>query len=361
METRLLRPMDPPPGDDPALREAARLLRAGRLVAFPTETVYGLGADATSAAAVESVYVAKGRPADNPCIVHLADARYLGEVAASVPDSARRLADRFWPGPLTLVLPAAALARRAVTRGLDTIAVRVPDHPVAHALLVQVGIPLVAPSANRSGRPSPTRAEHVLTDLGGRIDAVLDGGPCRVGIESTVLDMAHDEPALLRPGAIEVGELEAVLGQRVVVGRRTALARSPGTRYRHYAPAAALVLLRDQTAVAAVRAILAEFASDFAVAWLATLTVPPAPGSLARSVDRRAPGALEHALYDDLRALDREGCEVVFVEAPLGRGAALDRLERASALPLSAADVADLDDLRARLRALIARDAGPRA
>jgi len=359
METRLLHPEDPPAGDDPALREAVRLLRAGRLVAFPTETVYGLGADATSVAAVESIYAAKGRPADNPCIVHIADAAALRDVVAAVPDAARALAERFWPGPLTLVLPATERLRRSVTRGLDTVAVRVPDHGIALALLARVGVPLVAPSANRSGRPSPTRAAHVLADLGGRIDAVLDGGACRVGIESTVLDLAHDEPALLRPGAIGVAAIEQALGAPVVSGRRSALARSPGTRYRHYAPDATLVLLRDEAAVAAGRGLVSDFAQEYATAWLATRTAPPDVPPGVTVLDRRDPGALEHALYDDLRALDDQGVALVFVEAPCAGAAALDRLERASALPVSAGDVVHRDDLRTRLRATLGRT--PRA
>lgn len=223
---------------DADIDHAAELLRAGQLVAFPTETVYGLGADAFSAEAVAAVYRAKERPADNPLIVHLANSAAM-ERCALVNDAARRLASMFMPGPLTLVLPALDAVPEIVRAGLFTVALRVPDHSVARALIERSG-PLVAPSANRSGRPSPTRAEHVMSDLGGRIAAVLDGGPCRVGIESTVLDLSGDEPLLLRPGIVSREEIESVLGLPVRLlagGDDEAARRSPGTRHRHYAPA----------------------------------------------------------------------------------------------------------------------------
>lgn len=222
---------------DSDIDRAAELLRAGELVAFPTETVYGLGADTFNARAVSAVYRAKERPADNPLIVHLAASSDL-ERCAVVDERARCLASALMPGPLTLVLPALASVPEIVRAGLGTVALRVPDHSVALSLLARSG-PLVAPSANRSGRPSPTRAEHVLADLGGRIAGVLDGGACRVGIESTVLDLSGAEPLLLRPGIVGREEIEAVLGEPVALLRSAgsdAARRSPGTRYRHYAP-----------------------------------------------------------------------------------------------------------------------------
>lgn len=218
-----------------AIERGARLLRAGEVVAFPTETVYGLGADALNAEAIAKVFVAKGRPSDNPLIVHvagIADLRSCGVLD----DRAERLAHTFMPGPLTLVVlsnPSIPLIARA---GLQTVALRIPAHPVAAALITKSG-PLVAPSANLSGHPSPTRAEHVYDDLSGRISAVIDGGPCRVGIESTVVDLSGEQAAILRPGIISVTEIEEVLGEPLLIASRTGdVPLAPGMKYRHYAP-----------------------------------------------------------------------------------------------------------------------------
>src|SRR5690348_13744143 len=206
-------PLDPSSANLEAIAEAARILRAGGLVAFPTETVYGLGANALDASAVARIFAAKGRPANNPLIIHIADASDVRKVVADWPESAGRLAERFWPGPLTLVLPRCDAVPDAVTAGGPTVAVRVPAHPVAQALVRAAGVPIAAPSANRSMELSPTRAEHVLRGLDGRIDVLLDGGPTAGGIESTVLDLTATPPRLLRPGLIGVAELEAVLGR----------------------------------------------------------------------------------------------------------------------------------------------------
>jgi L-threonylcarbamoyladenylate synthase len=223
------------PADAAAITRAADLLRAGRLVAFPTETVYGLGANALDAAAVARLFAAKGRPATNPLIVHVASPAEVPAVAAAWPEAAAQLAAAFWPGPLTLVLPKADAVPVAVTAGGPTVAVRCPDHPVALALLREAGVPVAAPSANRSGELSPTTAAHVLKSLGGRVDAVLDGGPCRRGLESTVLDVTGPVPRVLRPGPVTVPMLETVVGP-VAVGAQPGTARSPGLQSQHYAP-----------------------------------------------------------------------------------------------------------------------------
>lgn len=238
------------------IERAAEVLRSGGLVAFPTETVYGLGANALDAAAVRRIFEAKGRPADDPVIVHLASADELGRVARRVPAVARRLAEAFWPGPLTLLLPRAAAVPLEVTAGLDTVGVRVPDHPVALALISAAGVPIAAPSANRFGHTSPTLAEHVLADLEGRVDVVLDAGPTPYGVESTVLDLSSGRPRVLRPGGVSVEALEQVLGRRVGVGRRGGPGRSPGMLARHYAPSARLELFEgpSEAALAAMRA-----------------------------------------------------------------------------------------------------------
>src|SRR5512137_2047426 len=231
---------------------AAEVLRRGGLVAFPTETVYGLGADALNADAVKQIFVAKGRPLDNPIIVHIASVADLKALTSHVPERASLLIDRFWPGPLTLILQKSPDVPDDVTGGLGTVAVRMPQNKIALALIKALGHPIAAPSANLSGRPSGTTAEHVLQDFAGKIDMILDGGPVTVGVESTVLDLSRKPPAILRPGAITQEDLEPLLG-RVVMGRGAeSKKRSPGTRYRHYSPKArvTLVELGDKTAIA---------------------------------------------------------------------------------------------------------------
>jgi L-threonylcarbamoyladenylate synthase len=221
------------------IAEATDILRRGGLVAFPTETVYGLGADATNAAAVAKIFAAKGRPPTNPLIVHVADAAAARRYATEWPPAAAHLAERFWPGPLTLVLPKSPDIVPAVTAGLNTVGLRVPDHPVALQLLREFGGAVAAPSANRSNRVSPTTAEHVREELGNEVDLVLDGGPCRVGIESTVLDLTTDRPTLLRPGGVSREQIEEVIGGvdvRDAAAGAAAPARSPGLQPMHYAP-----------------------------------------------------------------------------------------------------------------------------
>jgi L-threonylcarbamoyladenylate synthase len=304
-----------------ALLPAAERLRRGGIVAFPTETVYGLGAHAFDGAAVERVFAAKGRPADNPLIVHLDDRDHLPRVAARVPPLAVALARRWWPGPLTVVVEARPDLPRVVTGGLDTVAVRVPDHPVALALLRAAGVPVAAPSANRSGRPSPTSAQHVLDDLGDAVDLVVDAGPCRVGLESTVVDARGAHPVVLREGAVTREDLAAV-------GAAEASAHSPGTRYRHYAPACRVEIAAAGAAVAAAEARAAEGARVGLVA----RRHAPAPVEMIATYD--APDDLARVLYDALRAAEHAGVDVLVVEAVaedgLGR-AVMDRLRRAAA------------------------------
>ncbi|MBN8917058.1 MAG: threonylcarbamoyl-AMP synthase [Rhizobiales bacterium] len=310
-----------------AVDDAARLLAAGGLVAFPTETVYGLGADAANPDAVAALYAAKGRPAFNPLIAHTADAaaaRRLGLFN----DAAALLAERFWPGPMTLVVPFAGgagvcdLARA----GLDTVGLRVPSHPDARALLAAFGGAVVAPSANRSGHVSPTQAGHVMDDLSGRIDAVLDGGPTPVGVESTIVDCTGADPVLLRPGGLAREEIEAALGRPLLlpVSDSDAAPLAPGRLASHYAPRAALRL--DAGAVAPGEALL-----TFAGAR------PPGSAGAAVVLDLSPAGSLTEAaarLYGALRSLDAAGVDAIAV-VPLpreGLGEAIaDRLARAAA------------------------------
>lgn len=233
---------------DEELKEASAVIRSGGLVAFPTETVYGLGGDATNPEASRKIYAAKGRPSDNPLIVHIADFSQLRNIVAEVPQEAEKLAEAFWPGPLTMILRKNDVIPYETTGGLDTVAIRMPSHPVARAFLQDSGCMIAAPSANTSGRPSPTTAQHVWGDLHGKIEILLDGGPVGIGIESTIVDLSEERPMILRPGFITQEMLSAVLGD---VGVDPGLAsenskqppKAPGMRYRHYAPKAALTLV----------------------------------------------------------------------------------------------------------------------
>lgn len=230
------------------ISEAAELIKAGQLVAFPTETVYGLGADATNETAVKQVYLAKGRPSDNPLIVHIADVETVKKYAASLSSDALKLMDAFWPGPLTLIFKLKPnVLSPAVTGGLDTAAFRFPDNQATLALIKAAGVPMVGPSANTSGKPSPTTAEHVLHDLSGKIAAVVDDGPTRVGVESTVLDMSVETPTILRPGGVSKDEIEAVLAHPINdeqhhVGIKE-VPKAPGMKYKHYAPNAQVYIV----------------------------------------------------------------------------------------------------------------------
>jgi L-threonylcarbamoyladenylate synthase len=306
------------PAHDAFIEEGGALLRAGRLVAFPTETVYGLGADATNDRAVAAIFEAKGRPSFNPLIVHVA-APAETEALVQVDERARAVMARFWPGPLTLVLPRQkdSPVSLLASAGLDTIAVRLPDHPVAHALIKAAGRPLAAPSANRSGAVSPTLAEHVAESLGARVGLILDGGPCRVGVESTVLDLSGERPALLRPGGVPVEALEAALGCALIRPTDSPDApKSPGMLESHYAPGLSVRL--NATEIRPGEALLAI-------------------GEAAGTLNLSPSGDLEEAaanLFAMLRALDRpEFTGIAIMPIPEhGLGLAInDRLRRAAA------------------------------
>ncbi len=312
------------------------MVRAGGLVVFPTETVYGLGANALDAAAVKGIFTAKGRPANNPVIVHVADVDRVREVAASWPDSAALLADRFWPGPLTLVLPRCERLPDAVTAGGPTVAVRIPAHPVALALLHAASLPIAAPSANRSTELSPTRAEHVLRGLDGRIDVLLDGGQTAGGIESTVLDLTAQPPRLLRPGLIGVAALEAIVGPVMRERALTAAApnesqplRSPGLMPRHYAPRTPLECVEGNGA-ARVASLLAE---GRRVGWVTFSDSPnPYPEVMARRLPSD-PAGYAARLYAVLHELDVAGLDRIVVTLPPHGDewlAVRDRLQRAA-------------------------------
>jgi L-threonylcarbamoyladenylate synthase len=314
---------------DPAVvRRAAEVIRAGGLVAFPTETVYGLGANALDAAAVACIFAAKGRPATNPVIVHVADADQVRDVAAEWPESAAKLAAKFWPGPLTLVVPRRPEVPDIVTAGGPTVALRCPAHVVARELIWEAGVPVAAPSANRSTELSPTRAEHVLKRLGGRIDLILDGGPCSRGIESTVVDVTGGAVRVLRPGPITVPMLEEVVGP-VETGGEAArgVARSPGQMPKHYSPRTKLRLVEPDV----------DFGENFCEDWLEALALGVRVGTLSLF----GPGAMPDdparyaaELYSRLHELDAQGLDLILVEMPPDTpewAAVRDRLTRAAA------------------------------
>lgn len=318
MPTRLVTPNAPEPS---IIAEAAAHLRAGRLVAFPTETVYGLGANAMDPAAVARIYEAKGRPAYNPLIVHLASAADVHAVAADWPPAAARLADAFWPGPLTIVVQRHPDVPDAVTAGLGFVAVRVPSHPVARALIAAARVPVAAPSANRSTELSPTRASHVERSLGDRVAMILDGGPTTVGIESTVVDVSGGRPVLLRPGTVTRAALESVIGPVDLPGAQPGAGEarsSPGQMERHYAPRAR-VLLFDAADAADVAAALG--AARQSGARTGMLTWQGAESLAADVADERIalpsdPAAYARGLYAALHELDDRGCSVVAVARP---------------------------------------------
>lgn len=314
------------PSDPGAIAVAAALLRDGRLVAFPTETVYGLGADALNPKAVARVFETKGRPRFDPLIVHVADYGQLGEIIADFPPKAKALAKRFWPGPLTLVLPKKKAVPDVVTAGLATVAVRIPAHPVAVELIREAQVPIAAPSANRFGRLSPTGAAAVNEELDDTVDLVLDGGPCRVGIESTIISFADKEPLLLRPGGLGVEEVEAVIGPLVIPARTDVRPLSPGRLPRHYAPRTPLALWSGENLPIDGRKI-----------GLLAFGPPPNPERfiavevLSRSGDLKEAAA---NLFGALRRLDRLGLDLILAQPVTDRGIGLainDRLLRASA------------------------------
>jgi L-threonylcarbamoyladenylate synthase len=334
VQTELLR-VNPVHPEAEAIARAAEVLRSGRLVAFPTETVYGLGANALDAAAVARIFAAKERPAANPVIVHVPDAAAVRSLVTAWPESAERLAARFWPGPLTLILPRSTAIPDIVTAGGPTVAIRVPAHPVARALLEQAGVPIAAPSANRASRLSPTLAAHVLGDLDGRIDLLLDGGPTSGGVESTVLDLSGATPCLLRPGLVSPAQLEAVVGpvtRRATIGSGTDPLPSPGMMARHYAPQTPVECLLP----AAVQKRIAELAAQgMRVGWLAFPAEPtPAAAGVRRVTMPNLAAAYAACLYAVLHDLDAAGLERIIVTLPPEGDDWLmihDRLARASA------------------------------
>lgn len=334
MNTMLL-PADHP--DTPVL--AAELIKSGALVALPTETVYGLGANGLDPEAVARIFQVKGRPGDNPLILHLTGADQIAQFCHDVPETAYRLAERFWPGPLTMVLPAKPNVPKRTTGGLDTVAVRCPDCAITRKIIALSGVPIAAPSANLSGKPSTTTAQHVLDDHNGKIPAVVDGGPCAVGVESTIIDLTGDTPRLLRPGGITPEQLREVLGEIVIDEAVTAqlspdaVAKAPGMKYRHYAPQEPVVIVAGEREVAA-RYIRAHMRKEDRVLCFEEelpLYAGCNPLSYGREDD---PDSLGAGLFAALRILDDPHIHQVYARCPKGEGVAFavqNRLKKAAA------------------------------
>lgn len=317
---------------------AAKLLKSGQLVGIPTETVYGLAANALNGEAVASIFAAKGRPQDNPLIVHIASLDALPALVRSIPEKAMALAAHYWPGPLTMIFPRADCIPQEVCAGLDTVAIRMPSHPIACELIRRSGCPLAAPSANRSGIPSPTLASHVMEDMQGRIAAVVDGGECSVGVESTVVDMTRDVPRLLRPGGITpemlrlvVGEIEidSAVTHQLEAGRTAA---SPGMKYKHYSPNARVILVKGaaDTYCSYVNAHAGEVGT-FALCFEEDRNVLKVP--VVTYGHRNNSREQARCLFDALRRLDEQGARIAYAAAPAKDGLGLavyNRLLRAA-------------------------------
>lgn len=326
-----------------AIEQAAGIIRTGGLVAFPTETVYGLGADALMPGAAQKIYEAKGRPSDNPLIVHISDFEALTRIAAHIPPAARKLADAFWPGPLTMIFRKTPEVPYETTGGLETVAVRMPDHPVALALIRESGGYIAAPSANTSGKPSPTCAGHVISDLDGKVDMVLDGGQVGIGIESTIVDLSVEPPMILRPGFITSGMLMPVIGSvqddpSLTSEDASVRPKAPGMKYRHYAPKADLILVEGN--LVAVSQKINEFIAELGKAGkkagviCTDESVGQYHGAVVKSIgSRKDPSSIAHNLYAVLREFDDIDVDCIFSESFSADGfgqAVMNRLYKAA-------------------------------
>lgn len=321
---------------------AARLIREGELVALPTETVYGLGANGLSEAAVDKIYEAKGRPKDNPMILHVTGMEQVESLCYSIPESAYRLAEAFWPGPLTMILPAREIIPKRTTGGLSTVAVRCPDNAVTRQVIALSGVPIAAPSANLSGKPSTTTAQHVLHDHDGKIAAVIDGGACRVGVESTIVDLTETPARLLRPGGITPAQLCSILGELTVDKAVTAelrpdeVARAPGMKYRHYAPQCQVVIVSGSREKAASYIHRHYRAGDRVLCFQEELPLYAGCDPLSYGLEADV-NTLSAGLFSALRELDDPAVHIVYARCPEGDGVAYavqNRLKKAAAFQI---------------------------
>ena len=334
METKLWKA----PLSDEQFDQAAAIIRDGGLLGIPTETVYGLGANALNADACRHIYEAKGRPQDNPLIIHIPEASWLPRYCREVPDSAYLLAERFWPGPLTMILPRADIVPLRTTGGLETVGVRCPNHPITLEIIRRAGVPIAAPSGNTSGRPSPTTAQHMVEDMWGKIDGIVDGGPCGVGVESTIIDLTCEPPRLLRPGGLPLEALEEVLGTVIVDKAVTAepekgvKPRAPGMAYRHYAPKAPVTVISgdpDKSA-AYIQSHLTAQAGVICFHEYTSLFDGHIVHDLGSAADKAEQA---RHVFDALRTFDDTDVTEIFAQCPDGTGLGLaveNRLKKAA-------------------------------
>ena len=334
METAILQAEHPQ-----CAKTAAELIKQGQLVALPTETVYGLGADGLNPEAVAKIFEAKGRPQDNPLILHIADPKDLETLCHHIPESAYTLAEKFWPGPLTMVLPAKDIVPKCTTAGLPTVAVRCPDCDITRQIIALSGVPIAAPSANLSGKPSTTTAQHVLDDHNGKIPLIVDGGACRVGVESTIVDLTEDTPRLLRPGGVTPEQLKAVLGELIVDKAVTAqidkdaVVKAPGMKYKHYAPQCQVVIVSGSREKAAEYIHKYFIPGDRVLCFAEELPLYAGCDPLSYGLESDV-ATLSAGLFDALRQLDDPGIHKVYARCPVGGGVAYavqNRLKKAAA------------------------------
>jgi L-threonylcarbamoyladenylate synthase len=326
METKIIK-LNKNNFNEEELQEASDILKKGGLVAFPTETVYGLGADGLNSEASGKIYAAKGRPSDNPLILHIAHIGALKDLTAECPEVGVKLADAFWPGPLTMIFKKSKAVPYNTTGGLETVAIRMPSHPIAYELIRRSGVYIAAPSANISGRPSPTMAEHVIEDMNGRIEMIIDGGMVDIGLESTIVDLTGKIPTILRPGYITATMLEAVVGpvnyDKAVLAKKAdanIVPKAPGMKYKHYAPKGDLTILEGTTeaVIKAINKFAAEkIAEGFKVGIIATdETLSRYPKGMVKSIGtRKDEDTIAHGLFQILREFDDEGAEYIYTES----------------------------------------------
>lgn len=344
MKTKIIKvnPFNP---ERELIEEAAKLIIVGEIVVFPTETVYGLGADATNSSAVKKIFIAKGRPADNPIIVHISSLDELELVASRIPEKVYELAKKFWPGPLTFVLHRNPLIASEVSAGLDTVAVRCPSHPVARELIRISNKPIAAPSANKSGKPSPTRVEHVIDDFKDEIPLIIDAGPTLYGVESTVIDMTKEPPVLLRPGAMPIEEIEKYVGKIIItdfargIGEFEGKALSPGMKYRHYSPNKPLILVEGENKVGKIRELLKENPNSGLILTKETAKFFEDHKEVIVIGSKDNLFEIAYNLFSSLRLMDKKDVDIIIAEGVEEKGiglAVMNRLRKAASKKIKA-------------------------
>lgn len=331
MQTKILR-VNPRNPSISQIRQAAKTIRSGDVVAFPTETVYGLGANALDSKSVRKIFAAKGRPSDNPLIVHISDITEIGILADNIPNMAYDLMERFWPGPLTLVLKKSKIVPKIVTGGLDTVAIRMPKNEIAQAIIREAGVPVAAPSANVASRPSPTMAKHVREDLAGKISMIIDGGPTKIGIESTVVDLSKKTPMLLRPGSVTIEQLREIVGtvkiHPIIFGKKTkTIHRSPGMKYRHYSPSAKIILVEGTKANQKISQLLHQYKSQGMQVGILSMEKSHTKSDLTRFIGSN-PSTIAANLFKSFREFDEKKIDIILAQGISQKGLGLGIMNR---------------------------------